>query len=336
MIFINKLINNLSDLFKYFENKSLCNLTNQFYDIPHINLYGLEGSMKNFYAYYIINQLNNIKINTDEFKLQEESFLIKNNTISFKLINHKYFKEINLHHKMSNSKNILKHYILPIIQNKNFFLKKHIFIIKDFDKLNYQSFMLLRRVMELYNQNVLFIFISTSLSNIPDAVKSRCLNIRCPLLETKILVKLVQNLIKNFPIEKKDITKLVKNNNNDIYKILFNLEHIINDNHFKLKDILFEDISGHLSFLKKEKNHFKVLIKNREFIFKLINYNYNNQIILEYFLNIIIKKYHKYIDLIKITKITSQTEFDIINSSRESFNYEKYLLKIYKLFHNIP
>jgi len=335
MIYINKLINNLSDLFKYFENKSLCNLTNEFYDIPHINLYGLDGSMKNFYAYYIINQLNKIKINTDEFKLQEESFLIKNNTVSFKLINHKYFKEINLHHKMSNSKNILKHYILPIIQNKNFFLKKHIFIIKDFDKLNYQSFMLLRRVMELYNQNVLFIFISTSLSNIPDAVKSRCLNIRCPLLETKILVKLVQNLIKNFPIEKKDITKLVKNNNNDIYKILFNLQHIINDNDFKLKDILFEDINSHLSFLKKEKNHFKVLIKNREFIFKLINYNYNNQIILEYFLNIIIKKYHKYIDLIKISKITSDTELEIINSSRESFHYEKYLLKIYKLFHNI-
>lgn len=334
MIYINKLINNLSDLFKYFENKSLCNLTKENFDIPHINLYGLEGSMKNFYAYYIINQLNNIKINVKDFKSQEENILIKNNTISFKLINHKYFKELNLYHKMNNSKNILKHYIIPIIKNKNFHLKKHIFIIKDFDKLNYQSFMLLRRVMELYNQNVLFIFISTTLSNIPDAIKSRCLNIRCPLFEPKKIVKLVQKLINNKSIEKKEISKLVKNSDNDIYKTLINLEHYFNDNEFKLKDILLDDITEHLSYLKKEKNTFKALLKNREFIFKLINFNFNNQIILENFLNILIKKYHKYLDLIKITKITSQIEQDIQGSSRESFHYEKYLLNIYKEFHS--
>ena len=347
MIYIEKLINNLSILYKYFENKSLCNLTKDCHDIPHINLYGGDGSMKNFYAYFIINQLNGININTNDIKLQEDKILIKNNTVSFKINNHKYFKEINLYHKMINSKNILKYYILPIIKNKNFHLKKHIFIIKDFDKLNFQSFMLLRRVMEIYSHNVLFIFVSSTLSNIPDSIKSRCINIRCPLLESPQLVKLVQKIIKNPLIEKNEIKKLVKNSNNDIYNILLNLDNLIkNDNtsqtigdkdnkKFTLKDTLLNGITKHLSFLKKEKNQFKVLIKNREFIFKLINFNFNNQIILECFLKILIKKYHKHLDLTKITKITSQIEEDIIASSRESYHYEKYLLNIYKLFNNI-
>ena len=76
------------------DDNCLTNLTD--YDIPHINLYGPDGSMKKFYAYYIINKLNNININTKEFNIQEQNILIKNNNENFKLINHKYFKEIHV------------------------------------------------------------------------------------------------------------------------------------------------------------------------------------------------------------------------------------------------
>lgn len=340
MIFVNELINNITKLYNLTGDNSLSKLSD--YDIPHINLYGQEGSMKKFYAYYIINLLNNTNINTKEFKIEEQNILIKNNNVTFKLINHKYFKQINLYHKLGNEKNILKEYILSIIESKNFLSGKHIFIIDDFDKLKYNSYMLLRRCMELYNKNVIFIFISNNISRIPDAIKSRCLNIRCPLLENKQLVKIVQNLTKNYDIEKKEITKLVKNNEQDIYKILFNLENFINKDIYSIdtdkssnyKDILNEEIMSHLNLIKKEKNPFKMLQKNREFIFKIINFNFNNQIILEKFVKIIIKKYHKYLCIDKVIELTSKTENDMLKSSRELYHYEIYLLRIYKMFHS--
>ena len=139
---------------------------------------------------------------------------------------------------------------------------------------------------------------------------------------------------------------MVKNNQEDIYKILLNLENLVkmdidysemdkikNNNY---QDILYNDIVIHLNYLKKEKNPFKVLPKNREFIFKLINFNFDNQIILENFLKIIIKKYHKYLPLNEIVQLTAKTDHDILNASREIYNYEVYLLKIYKMFHIVP
>jgi DNA polymerase III delta prime subunit len=340
MIFINELINNITELYNLTDENSLSKLKD--YDIPHINLYGSEGSMKKFYAYFIINNLNNININTKEFNIQEQNILIKNNNVSFKLINHQYFKQINLYHKLGNERHILKNYILSIIDSKNIFSKKHIFIIDDFDKLKYNSYMLLRRCMELYNKHVIFIFISNNLSRIPDAIKSRCLNIRCPILDSKKIVKIVQRLTKNYDIEKKEITKLVKNNELDIYKILLNLENLVNreidytsiDKHNNYKDILNDEIIKHLNVIKKEKNPFKVLQKNREFIFKIINFNFNNQIIIDNFVKIIIKKYHKYLSIHKIIELSSKTEHAILQSSREFYHYELYLLRIYKMFHS--
>lgn len=350
MIFVNKLINDITELYNLISNNNLTNLSNlSNYDIPHINIYGPSGSLKKFYAYYIINKLNNCNINTSEFNICEHNILIKNNNINFKFTNHKYFKEINLYHKLSNENNILKNFIISIIQSKNILVKKHIFIIDDFDKLKYNSYMLLRRIMEVYCKDVIFIFISSNLSKIPDSIQSRCLNIKCPLLESKDLLKIVQRLTIDDNIEKKDINKLIKNNERDIYKILFNLENFIkndvenmdikNTNKFNKLDnyqnILNNEIVAHLNFMKKEKNPLKVLPKNREFIFKLINLNFNNQIILENFLNIIIKKYHKYLSLKDVIELTSKIEHDILNATREIYHYESYLLKIYKMFHNI-
>lgn len=333
MNFINDFINNLEHIYPLLGNKYFHNLTD--YDIPHINLYGPEGSMKKFYAYYIINKINKININSKDLVIKEEKIIIKSNSIEFKLINNKYFKEINLFNKLNNEKNILKNYIIQIIKIKNIHTQKHVFILNDFDKCNFNSFMLLRRIMESYSNNVLFIFISTSLSKIPDAIKSRCLNIRCPILNNSSLIKILQNLTKKYFVENKDLNKIIKKNEGDIYKILFELENILNfpdTNGFQ--NILHDDITRHLSYIKKEKNPIKLIENNREFIFKLINFNFDNQIILEKFYEILMKKYSKYINLNEIIRLTNETNVNIIKSSREIYHYELYLFSIYKLLHN--
>ena len=57
MNFINDIINNLDKIYPLLGNNYFHNLGD--YGIPHINLYGPDGSMKKFYAYYIINKINN-------------------------------------------------------------------------------------------------------------------------------------------------------------------------------------------------------------------------------------------------------------------------------------
>ena len=333
MNFINDIINNLDKIYPLLGNNYFHNLGD--YGIPHINLYGPDGSMKKFYAYYIINKINNININLKDLNITQEKILIKNNSIEFKLINNKYFKEINLFNKLNNEKNILKNYIIEIIKIKNIHTEKHVFILTDFDKCSFSSFMLLRRIMESYTNNVLFIFLSNNLSKIPSAIKSRCLNIRCPILDNKILVKLLQFLSKKYFIDKKDLTKIIKKNKGDIYKSLFDLENTINfTDHIGFQNILYDSISKHIAYLKKEKNPLKLIENNRIFIFKLINFNFNNQTILEKFYEILIKKYSKYIEISEIVKLTNQTDINIVKSFREIYHYELYLFNIYKLLHN--
>ncbi len=333
MNFINQIINNLNDLYPILGNQHLENLND--FDIPHINLYGPEGSMKKFYSYIIINFIHNININSNHLKITENKLLIKKNTIEFKLISNKYFKEINLFNKLNNEKNILNNYIIEIIKIKNINTEKHIFILTDFDKCSFNSYMLLRRIMEKFSNNVLFIFISTNLSKIPSSIKSRCLNIRCPLLDPKNLVKVLQFLTKTHFIEKKDLTKIVKKNESDIYKILFDLENKINyPESTRFQNILHNEITKHLAYIKKENNPLKLIQNNREFIFRLINFNFNNQIILEKFYDILIKKYSKYINVNKIIEFTNETDINIVKCNKEIYHFELYLFNIYKLLHS--
>ena len=219
--------------------------------------------------------------------------------------------------------------------------------------------------MELYSQNVLFITISTNLSKIPDSIKSRCFNIRCPIIEKKILTKFLKKFMKDINIDTYtayDLNKLVTNCDLDFNKILLKLN---NDNYFtitnnnkicnntfmddiseisdsmsidndpiKYVNMLENKIKKHLTYLKKTKNLLSVISKNREFIYNITYFNYNNQEILEKFVNIILSKYSEQINFYNIIKITSDTDANMLKCNRDVFHYEKYLLNIYKLFHN--
>ena len=349
MIFINYLINNLNKYYRDLDNQIITNLCsndcNKEFDIPHINLYGNDGSMKNYYAYYIVNKLCDVSLKKEDFKLENKNIKINNNNIDFNIYTTKYFRELNLFHKINYDKVILKNYLLETIQIKNFSNRKHIIILKDFDKLSFNCYMCLRRILETYSNNVIFISISSNLSKIPDSIQSRFLNIRCPMIEKKKLNIFIKNILKDYyndteffinsnQLNNKEINKLIKNNENDIYKILLNLETVLFNVVFTYKDYISDIINKHLKFLKKEKNGFKLITKNREFIYKIIQYNENNSLILEKFVNIIIKNYQKYLSIIEVIKLTAQIDYDIIYSSRELYHYEKYLIKLYSLFHN--
>ena len=292
----------------------------------------------------------------------------KSNIIEFNININTCFIEFDLNKKSNYDKYIISKYLSDIVKVKNYKYDRHIVLFKNFDKLSFGAFMCLRQMMEYYSKNVLFINISKNLSKVPDAIKSRCFNIRCPIIDSINLNKFVKVFLKDINIETysaKDINKLTKNCDYDFNKILSKLEtenyfsnltnkklsNINNDDIDELQkkisntisldndpvkyiDLLDNKIKKHLTFLKRTKNILNVFRKNRDFIYNITYFNYNNQIILEKFLKIILSKY-KDINYYLITKLTAEVDMTIIKSNRDIFHYEKYLLNIYKLFHNI-
>jgi len=341
MILINYLLDNINKYYPFFENNIINNITNNNnFSINHLHLYGSSYSMKNYYVYWLINKLTNNSIKNDSIEIKNESININNTNIEFVVLQSNTFIEFNLHNNNNNDKHIISNYIKNIISCKSY-QEKHIIILKEFDKLSKQSYMVLRRIMEEYYNNVLFIFVSSNISKIPDSIKSRCINIRCSVMEPKNLKNLIINIINDYnddnlitiQLNTREINSLIKKCDNDIYKILLNLEsHLLNDNEFVFKDNLYILIKKQLDYLRKTKNIITVLRKNREFIYNLIYFNYDNQKILENFLKILLSKFEKYINAVEIIKLTAETEYNIIKSSREFYHYELYLTKIYQIF----
>ena len=366
MMLINYFINNINEYYNLLPNHIIDNITKiSLEDSNHINLFGQNQSLKEYYAYYIINNLTNTKLNIKDLRLYKTSIIHKNNNIEFNLHTNTAFIEFDLYNKVNYDKHIISKYLINIIKVRNYKYGRHIVLLRNFDKLTFNAFMTLRRMMELYSQNVLFITISTNLSKIPDSIKSRCFNIRCPIIEKKILTKFLKKFMKDINIDTYttyDLNKLVTSCDLDFNKILLKLN---NDNYFtitnnnkicnntfmddiseisnsmsidndpiKYVNMLENKIKKHLTYLKKTKNILSVISKNREFIYNITYFNYNNQEILEKFVTIILNKYSKHINYYNIIKITSETDVNMLKCNRDVFHYEKYLLNIYKLFHN--
>lgn len=370
MKIINYFLDNINKYYDYLSNDLIDNINNiELSELPHINLYGTNSSMKDYYVYYIINQLTKTNFQHNLLRTQKYNINVNNNNVEFNVKIYDSFQEYNLIYKSNYDKHIISKHIFNIIKNNNYNYDKHIIVLKDFDKLNFNAYMSLRRSMELYSSNTLFICVSSNISKIPDALTSRLLNIRCPYIDKKLLANFTIKLLEDLNIKhykKTDINKLIKSCDNNISKILFkldadnfirlnidtnintnsntNIDDIsnalsksvdINNDPIKYKNILKENIKNHINYLKKTKKINLVLQKNRAFIYRITYFNYSNQEILEEFVNIILKYFNKYLDCTKIISITAETDNNILKSSRDIYHYEKYLLQIYKMLHSI-
>lgn len=368
MKLIDYFINNINKYYKHLSNNIIDNISKiSLNESSHMNLYGINEGLKEYYAYYIINQLTNRELNIKDLRLTKCFLNHKSNIIEFNVHINTAFFEFDLNNKANYDKHIISKYLNDIVKVKNYKYDRHIVLFKNFDKLSFGAFMCLRRMMEYYSPNVLFITISKNLSKVPDAIISRCFNIRCPIIENTNLNNFVKVFLKDINIETysaKDINKLTKSCDYDFNKILLKLdidnyftnitnknlstieniedleEHIaetmdLDKDPIKYIDYLDTKIKKHLSYLKRTKKIITVLEKNREFIYTITYFNYDNQLILEKFLKIILTKYSDIIKYDKIIKLTADTDMNILKSSRDIYHYEQYLLNIYKMFHNI-
>lgn len=358
MKLLNYLINNINSYYSIFNLSPINNLINiSINELNHINIYGSSSSFYHFFPYYIINLLTKSQTNIERSIQTKKNINVNNNNIDFNVSINTNFIEINLFQRSNYDRFIITKYILEIVKNKNFKNQKHIILIRNFDRLNFLAYMSIRRILEVYSENVLFIFTSNYLSKIPDAIKSRIINIRSPMITTKQLKSFFISLTSDLKINKynnNDINKIIKNIDNDINKLILYLEndnliYLMNykednldkmvenislneKNTFKFVNVLEKTIKNHINYIKKTKNNILILKKNRKFIYDINHFNYNIQTILETFVKLLLK--YPNINKNKVIKLTCYTDINIINSNRDLYHLESYLIEVFNIIHN--
>ncbi len=326
-----KFLKDFNETYKYITNKSLDSILNKkLGELFHINFYGPEGSFKNFYVYYLIKHITGNNLLNSKNII--EKINVNNNIVEFEVLLNENFIEINPSQNNFYDRWIITEYIQNLIKIKNITQSKHIIVLKDLDKLSNNSFMTLRRILEKYSNNALFIFTSTNIAHINEAINSRCFQIRCPLESDKNLKLFLSKYLN----EKDKVKDIINNSERDINRIML-LYSKIDKSDFSYIPILNNEIKEHFMFLKKTKDVIKVAKENRDFLNKILNFSYNNEEIIKCFQDIILKTYKKKREiLINIITILKELDMELINSQKDFFAYEKFLIKLYKFIHFSP
>lgn len=245
----------------------------------------------------------------------------------FKSFSNPIFIEIDLN--IVDQKEIID-IIKPIIKTKPFSTQKHKIIIHGLCNASKNLQFALRKLIELYCDNVYIIFTSDKLDNIEVSLKSRLtmINCNCNLIETKSLCR---ELIKKCrgDIKESDYEKILDISSNDPLNTIIILEL---QNPLSYKNILYDFINSSIDKLISIKNRKECDLLIKEISYKLsaicTNITQITEYILEYHTNLKIKQYHDIIEM------SAKVEEQIGPSNKIFFSLEMYLNSIIEIIKN--
>lgn len=318
--------NNLDDI-KYHNNivKILKNLDKN--DIPHIILYGLNGSGKKTLLYSFIN-------NTSK-KKKFYKYKSPNKDIFFSLIKYDNVIEIDIAEMGMYNKFIIRDVIKDFVETKKVDNNSiQIIILHHSEILDKETQFILRRIMELYIHNCRFILLSNSINKIIEPIKSRCLLLRVKCLNNDDILKeliIIKNK-ENFKINDSVLENIIINSNRNFKKCILELEYY---NLNKKYNSLISILSKLNNLIKKKNINNKLFNDINDFLYKfIINNEYNTtdlfKIIYFYFINIMDNDEDK----IKLTHIIAKYEYNYILGSKDIIHLQSFIYELYNIINN--
>lgn len=309
-----------------------CKIYSKHKEIDNMIFIGSQGIGK----YTIIKLLLAEIYGNSIFKLKKKFFEIenkgKNDEIEIIFSNYHYEIDV-IDLKFSDLSKIIS-FLKEYITNKNIFsVSYNIVIIKNFDKIGKCNQFALRRIIEKHYKSCRFILIAKSLSNINEAILSRCILFRLQKINEIELSSIIVNcsIKNNLKIEKKHIEKIIKLSNNNITKALSLLELVDNN----IIDI-FDNINYDLQYDKiisiitsfKDIKDINIL---RDIIYKLL-FDLNPSIILENITLKILKDYDMDISLRnRILELSTKSDEALINGFRPIYHIEYFCISLINL-----
>lgn len=278
-----------------YDNHYYKNLYYEFKNIKNLLIYGNPGTGKTTYVNIIIKNYMKNKFDDDDLLILNASDERGINTVRTKI---KTFCQKKL--------------------NKNQF---KLIILDECDSLTQDAQMSLRKIIEDYN-NTKFIFICNYENKIIKPLISRCVLIHFKNYSTEYIKKKSFDILKNENILNEDnkdmylkyIDKLIEYSNNDIRRVINNLQYLTIMKLTKYDENILNNIYGLISkdLIKKILNNLNSMINIKDTVKLLSFYNLDN--IINNILDIVIEdenfknkekmiKLLSYIDLIKNKKI---------------------------------
>ena len=356
----NHIINNINLYYDFIRNKSLDKLINEnidiFENINNIILYG-NNFYSNLYCYRILNNHLEDNVHTNTFIFETKKIKINYKEIEFEYYYTKDFYKIDLSKYYTNSQLIVSEFIKNIILNKRIDSKKHIFILDNFHLLNQQTYSNLRVIFEQFTNNVIFICLASTVSSIPEFIKSRTMMIRSPIIyNPKILNKFVFKILEDYKeiyyelIDAQFIYKMeelcsnIDNENNfhtddELYKIEFDFYQNLKDD-LLIQDNVIQNLKLEDLYIDTSFNPFKILnrldcklqhiitsiIKIKTNKIKIENFNFNDE------LNNLLEDFSKNSISTENNTLISKYNYDkLINIIKQHIDYLKKNKNIIKI-----
>lgn len=286
-------------------------------NIPNILLYGEEGSGKKTLIYSFFNNIKK--------KKYIEKYKINNKEIEYIIFKNNEYIELDLKELGIYKKFILKDIIKKITETKKVDNNKNkIIIIHNIYLLNIDDQFILRKIIEENIINCRFILISNTINNLIEAIKSRCLILKTPGFNKKIISNKLNNIIKkeNLEIKKKILNDIINNSNNNLKKSILELNTFVN-----IKKIIINDNEKEYSKIINENKGNMILNLFKNFKNKQINYDKVDEILYKLIINYKIKPIVIIEDLYKLLinklKLTEQQKYEIIDIN---YKYNIYLI----------
>ena len=309
---------------KYFEtlaNKNILQIASmtqeELFNSPHVLLFGNEVTILKLYVHALLSKVfqKNVISKIAEFEYTNNS--------SKYTCNYKYSDvhlEIDMQEIISSERQFISDFIYKHIGNtRNIYQQKHIVVIHNIQSMTDATMFSLRRPLEQFSNNILFIVTTKSLSRIESAILSRFMYIKCRIEPDNL-----ENFFEMF-VSNKEIEGTIEIDPTD------GLTHnLLSLSISETQDNIKNRLENFIDELLKEKNVSKACELIRSFGYKILHFNVPLATIMKITVNKLMNNKHFKNNIVEIVTLSANLEHKSLSLGKPILIFENYFLEIYK------
>lgn len=301
-------------------------LRNSITECPHLLFYGPEGGLKKEYLRIAVAGFYGVRAEDVRTKHHVQTLTINSNKHDVPIATTPYSMEFHPSELAAYDRHIISQIIKPIIMQKSPVRERHIIVFHDAHALSKQAMMTLRRMFEMYHSTTLFILVATSLSSVPEAIRSRCCLLRCPVLQKTQVDAICHSVSRGVteervPTERESVRVVSADPERDIYKRLLRLQAPVEPS-----DLIYDEVQTFMDGLRKCRTPWTTYDRIKEYVHRVLYYKYSNRQLLGALMAYLIAKYGNKAG--EMIAIVAEADAASTQAQRPNFVYERMFLAI--------
>jgi DNA polymerase III delta prime subunit len=304
-------------------------------ECSHVLFYGPDGSFKGEYLLEFIRRLYDIE-ELPERHTTTVTINTGNTKVDVRYNHCDYFLEFFPSEVSAYDKLVMSDVIKPIVRQPHVIMGRNIIIIRQTDAMTTAALLCLRRMMEVYHKNALFVMIAQQLGGIPDAIRSRCLLVRCPLPETHMVQSVYQRIRERFPcmkaIHETELQTLLQVAGRDVIRFCIYLTACeMNGSAIDLGTDMESHTRRFIDTLKKTKTPWTASPKIREFCYTMLHYGVHIPHQLQMIARLLAEKYSKKKEMVIFINIIATADHQLATALRPQIVFEHMWMNIFSV-----